>query len=165
MALTYHWEFVTGLGSMTAVETDGAIQSLYLTNCGRHEPPVPKESIAMSTKTLTELAQWIEKYLVGEAPVMNFVLRPRGTEFQQKVWKLLREIPYGERTTYGAIAKALEQQEGRRMSAQAVGQAVGHNHILILIPCHRVVGSDGSMTGFGAGIDVKEKLLAIESHM
>ncbi len=85
-------------------------------------------------------------------------LAPRGSEFRQRVWQMLLEIPYGEVTTYGALAKKL----GRSMSAQAVGGAVGHNPISILIPCHRVVGTDGSLTGYAGGIEKKVELLRLE---
>ena len=86
-----------------------------------------------------------------------------GSEFRQQVWKLLREIPYGETITYGGLAKRLARERGlERMSAQAVGGAVGHNEISIIVPCHRVVGSDGSLTGYAGGIDKKERLLILE---
>ena len=86
-----------------------------------------------------------------------------GSEFRRQVWKILREIPYGETITYGALAKRIAEEKGlKRMSAQAVGGAVGHNEISIIIPCHRVVGSDGSLTGYAGGIDKKERLLMLE---
>lgn len=86
-----------------------------------------------------------------------------GTPFQLAVWKILQEIPYGETTTYGEIAGKIARQKGlARMSAQAVGGAVGHNKISIIVPCHRVLGADGSLTGYAGGTDKKEKLLALE---
>ena len=90
-------------------------------------------------------------------------LHPEGSEFQRSVWEILLTIPYGQTTTYGAIAKQLAEMRGvPRMSAQAVGGAVGHNRISILIPCHRVVGANGSLTGYAGGIGKKEKLLELE---
>ena len=90
-------------------------------------------------------------------------LHLEGTAFRRAVWELLRKIPYGKTTTYGALAKQLAEKQGRpRMSAQAVGGAVGRNRIAILIPCHRVVGTNGSLTGYAGGIDKKEKLLRME---
>ena len=86
-----------------------------------------------------------------------------GSEFRRQIWNFLLEIPYGETTTYGALAKRIAKERGlERMSAQAVGGAVGHNEISIIVPCHRVVGSDGSLTGYAGGIDKKEKLLTLE---
>ena len=87
---------------------------------------------------------------------------PAGTAFQQSVWEILRTIPYGQTVTYGAIARRIEQNTGRRISAQAVGGAVGRNPISILIPCHRVVGTNGSLTGYAGGLDKKAYLLRIE---
>ena len=90
-------------------------------------------------------------------------LHPAGSAFQQAVWALLLQIPYGQTVTYGELARQLAEKQGRpRMSAQAVGGAVGHNKISIIIPCHRVVGTGGSLTGYAGGIDRKVKLLALE---
>lgn len=90
-------------------------------------------------------------------------LAPKGSEFRMAVWKILSEIPYGEVITYGEIAKQIARERGKeRMSAQAVGGAAGHNPISVIIPCHRVVGSDGSLTGYAGGIELKKKLLELE---
>ena len=97
---------------------------------------------------------WLARYFAGEKPMPSELpLCPIGGEFRQRVWSLLCQIPYGETTTYGALARALAAQMGRpSMSSQAVGGAVGHNPISIIIPCHRVVGSGGSLTGYAGGI-------------
>ncbi|VYU31995.1 Methylated-DNA--protein-cysteine methyltransferase [Eggerthella lenta] len=89
-------------------------------------------------------------------------VNPRGTAFQQRVWALLAEIPYGQLTTYGWIARRIEEQTGTRTSARAVGSAVGRNPISIILPCHRVVGSTGSLTGYAGGLNKKIALLGIE---
>ena len=107
------------------------------------------------------LKDWLEAYFSGKKPEMTIPLAPDGTEFQQAVWKLLREIPYGKTTTYGAIAKRLSSS-GKRAAAQAVGGAVGHNPISLLIPCHRVLGADGSLTGYAGGLEKKRALLELE---
>lgn len=102
-------------------------------------------------------------YFAGALRVFDLPLAPRGTAFQMAVWSLLRKIPVGTTTTYGALARELAgQREGRIPSAQAVGGAVGHNPIAIIIPCHRVVGADGSLTGYAGGLDRKAALLALE---
>ena len=102
--------------------------------------------------------QWLDRYFAGEKPaISDLLLAPIGGAFRQSVWNTLCEIPYGEVTTYGEIAKRL----GCR-SSQAVGGAVGHNPISIIIPCHRVVGSNGSLTGYAGGIQTKIKLLELE---
>ena len=109
-----------------------------------------------------ETCHWLDLYFGGSAPDFMPPLAPAGTAFQQSVWEILRTIPYGTTTTYGAIAKRLEQDTGKRMSAQAIGGAVGRNPISIIIPCHRVIGSDGSLTGYAGGLDKKEYLLRTE---
>lgn len=108
---------------------------------------------------------WLDRYFSGEKPGINELsLAPIGNEFRQEVWKILCEIPYGEVITYGDIAKKIAKKRGlASMSAQAVGGAVGHNPISIIIPCHRVVGSNGSLTGYAGGIENKVKLLQHEN--
>lgn len=108
--------------------------------------------------------RWFDKYFAGEKPdISELSLRPIGSEFRQEVWSILCEIPYGEVITYGYIAKKLAHKMGKKsMSGQAVGGAVGHNPISIIIPCHRVVGSNGSLTGYAGGINTKIKLLELE---
>lgn len=107
--------------------------------------------------------QWLDLYFAGERPDFLPPLHPCGTPFRLAVWRLLLEIPYGETTTYGALAQKLAEQLGKAcMSAQAVGGAVGRNPIPIVIPCHRVMGADGSLTGFGWGLERKAQLLTLE---
>ena len=104
-------------------------------------------------------AKWLDKYFALENPNPGALkMAPKGTEFQKAVWDALLKIPYGGVTTYGAIAKAI----GRPRGPQAVGQAVGHNPISIIIPCHRVIGTGGGLTGYAGGLSVKIKLLEIE---
>lgn len=109
-----------------------------------------------------QAAVWLDAYFAGKNPGPVPELSPQGSAFRRLVWAELRKIPSGQLTTYGAIAAQLAERTGRRVSAQAVGGAVGHNPIGILIPCHRVVGADGSLTGFAAGLDVKVALLQVE---
>lgn len=98
-----------------------------------------------------------------QSDILEIPLAPKGSSFRQEVWKILRDIPYGGLTTYGAIAKEMAARMGKEiMSAQAVGGAVGHNPVSIIIPCHRVVGTNGSLTGYAGGIDKKVKLLEHE---
>lgn len=108
--------------------------------------------------------KWLDRYFAGEKPdVLELPLAPEGSAFRQSVWNILCEIPYGEVVTYGYIAKRMAKIAGKKaMSAQAVGGAVGHNPISIIIPCHRVVGSNASLTGYAGGIKTKIKLLELE---
>ena len=111
-----------------------------------------------------EAKNWLNAYFAGKRPAISSLpLAPSGNEFRQAVWKKLCDIPYGECTTYGSIAKDIAKSMGKKsMSSQAVGGAVGHNPISVIIPCHRVVGANGSLTGYAGGIDKKIKLLAHE---
>lgn len=117
-----------------------------------------------AASVLAAAKRWLDRYFAGEEPLpAELPLAPVGSPFRQAVWKLLCGIPYGETTTYGAIAKKLAPMLGREtMSAQAVGGAVAHNPISVIIPCHRVLGSDGSLTGYAGGIDKKIWLLKKE---
>lgn len=111
-----------------------------------------------------ELAKkWLDIYFSGQEPDFMPAVHMSGSPFQLSVWKLLRQIPYGKTTTYGRLAEMIAQEAGiPRMSAQAVGGAVGHNQISIIIPCHRVVGAGGSLTGYAGGLDKKQQLLMLE---
>jgi methylated-DNA-[protein]-cysteine S-methyltransferase len=108
------------------------------------------------------LRNWLETYFGGKNPSLLVLLNPQGTPFQQMVWTMLQNIPYGKTTAYGAIAKQISAQGSIPMSARAVGGAVGRNPISLLIPCHRVIGSGGKITGYAGGIEKKEALLKLE---
>lgn len=106
---------------------------------------------------------WLDIYFAGREPDFTPSLHMIGSPFRLSVWKHLLEIPYGETITYGEIAKKIAGEMGRdRMSAQAVGGAVGHNPVSIIVPCHRVIGADGSLTGYAGGLDKKVRLLTLE---
>ena len=110
-----------------------------------------------------EVKHWLDIYFSGKKPDFTVPLHFTGTAFQKEVWHILCSIPYGQTMTYAEIAKQLAAKRGLpRMSAQAVGGAVGHNEISIIVPCHRVVGTNGSLTGYAGGIDKKVKLLSLE---
>lgn len=110
-----------------------------------------------------EVKRWLDIYFTGKEPDFMPPIHMIGTQFQMEVWEILRQIPYGKLTTYGEIAKQIAEKRGlERMSAQAVGGAVGHNEISIIVPCHRVVGTNGSLTGYAGGVDKKEAMLKLE---
>lgn len=114
-----------------------------------------------SLDILDEAVSWLDRYFSGQRPpIGDLKLRPEGTDFRQEVWSILMDIPYGQVTTYAGIASQVAKKLGRKsMSAQAVGGAVGHNPISIIIPCHRVIGSRGSLIGYAGGMDRKTWLL------
>ena len=110
-----------------------------------------------------QVETWLESYFFGEQTPITIPLQPKGTNFQERVWQMLQEIPYGETMTYGEIAQRIAKEKGvATYSAQAVGQAVGKNPISILIPCHRVLGKNGALTGYAGGVYRKEQLLKLE---
>lgn len=157
--------YVSPLGRLTLACDGDALTGLWIVgqkyeNRGLDTNSVPWED----AQPLVQARRWLERYFSGERPSPEeLTLRPRGTDFQCRVWKMLCQIPYGQCASYGAIARQLALKMGRRsMSAQAVGGAVGHNPISIIIPCHRVLGSDGSLTGYAGGVEKKAWLLAHE---
>lgn len=116
-----------------------------------------------SLPVFKQTKNWLDRYFKKQNPqIAELPLAPGGTLFRRQIWRLLCQIPYGEVITYGALAEKLALQTAKKVSARAVGGAVGHNPISIIIPCHRVVGARGSLTGYAAGLDVKIKLLALE---
>lgn len=123
-----------------------------------------EEQSQQAQEVLKKARDWLDRYFNREAPAISELsLAPIGSEFRQMVWQFLCEIPSGETTTYGEIARKVAARTGKKtMSAQAVGGAVGHNPISIIIPCHRVVGTNGSLTGYAGGIDKKIALLQLE---
>ena len=124
---------------------------------------LPADRVERETPALLEAKRWLDIYFSGKEPDFTPPLHPIGSAFRQSVWEILLQIPYGKTTTYGEIARQLSEKMGlSRMSAQAVGGAVGHNKIAIIIPCHRVVGANGSLTGYAGGIEKKGKLLELE---
>ena len=150
----------TRLGKIHAAARDNALVGLWF--IGQKYFPAgsdewqnkPDHPVFVTLKT------WLEDYFAGKKPKIKIPLSPKGTDFQQAVWKQLLKIPYGKTTSYGAIAVNLAG--GSKGSAQAVGGAVGHNPISLLIPCHRVMGADGSLTGYAGGLDKKRALLELE---
>lgn len=117
-----------------------------------------------SLPVFEQTAKWLDVYFSGQNPNFTPPLYLSSTQFRNEVWKILFTIPYGKIMTYGEIAKLMAENRGvEKMSAQSVGCAVGHNPISIIVPCHRVIGTDGSLTGYAGGVDIKEKLLKFEN--
>lgn len=124
---------------------------------------LPADRREACTPILADTKRWLDEYFSGKEPDFMPPLHPIGSPFRQAVWQTLRRIPYGKTVTYGEIAREMARQKGLpKMSAQAVGGAVGHNEISILIPCHRVVGAKGNLTGYAGGLSRKIQLLTLE---
>lgn len=125
---------------------------------------VEQEGVPADLPVFRRTAAWLDRYFTGERPESRELpLAPAGSAFRQEVWRLLCEIPFGRTVTYGELARTLSEKQGRRTCARAVGGAVGHNPISIVIPCHRVLGSGGALTGYAGGLDKKIKLLKHEN--
>lgn len=152
-------------GRLLLAEKEGALTGLWIEGQKYFMHSVKEEvQEKPDSAVLRRAADWLDRYFREEKPsVKELKLAPEGSGFRKEVWKILCKIPYGEVTTYKEIAKEIAAGCGlERMSAQAVGGAVSHNPISIIIPCHRVVGSNGSLTGYAGGIPNKIKLLTLE---
>ena len=151
MVYTCHYD--SPLGGILLAADEIGLTGLWFDGQKYFARKLPPAHIQQETPVLREAMRWLDVYFAGQEPDFLPPLHPEGSEFQRSVWEMLLTIPYGQTTTYGAIAKRLAEMRGvPRMSAQAVGGAVGHNRISILIPCHRVVGANGSLTGYAGGI-------------
>ncbi|NLK99641.1 MAG: methylated-DNA--[protein]-cysteine S-methyltransferase [Clostridiales bacterium] len=161
----YKTHYQSPLGDMLIASDEDNIIGLWIADQKYIDTTMPKDMVENSQiSILKEAIVWLDDYFAGKQPNLSRLpLAPIGGEFRQLVWSILMEIPYGELTTYGNIAKEVARRMGKdRMSAQAIGGAVGHNPISIIIPCHRVVGSNKNLTGYAGGIDIKVKLLEHE---
>ena len=160
-AFTQHYD--SPLGGILLAADEIGLTGLWFDGQKYFARDLPAERIERETPALAEARRWLNVYFTGKEPDFLPPLHPVGSAFRQAVWEILLQIPYGQTTTYSEIARQLAEKKGlARMSAQAVGGAVGHNEISIIIPCHRVVGTNGSLTGYAGGIDKKVKLLELE---
>ena len=138
----------TPVGEITIEEKDGSITRIY---------PGVTEALG-NASVLIKAKQQLEEYFSGKRKTFDLPLAPNGTEFQQKVWRALLEIPYGKTATYGELAEAV----GNPKAARAAGMALNKNPIPIIIPCHRVIGKNGTLTGFAWGVEAKKYLIVLE---
>ena len=148
-------EYPSPVGTLYLTADEGGLTGIWMHPAKTEDSPI-----------LSQAKVWLDGYFSGDPAEVTFPLNPHGTPFQKQVWELLLAIPYGETTTYGAIAREMALRTGKeKMSAQAVGQAVGANPIAIAIPCHRVVGANRTLTGYAGGLDKKEWLLRHEGWL
>lgn len=164
--MLYSMKYNSIIGELLLVEKNNFLigvwmtdQKYFLGSENKAEKIIEKE-----TKILLQTKKWLDRYFNNEKPSIDELpLAPIGTDFRKEVWRILCEIPYGEVITYGEIARKIAASRRiNRMSSQAVGGAVGHNPFTIIVPCHRVVGNNGNLTGYAGGIDKKIKLLTHE---
>lgn len=161
--MQYISHYQSPIGSILLAADDIGLTGLWFEGQKYFAFNLDKEHAEQETPLLKQAKHWLTIYFSGKKPDFSIPLHFTGTDFQNEVWTILCSIPYGQTTTYGKIAKQLAAQKGLpHMSAQAVGSAVGRNKISIIVPCHRVVGTNGSLTGYAGGIDKKIKLLNLE---
>lgn len=157
----YHSPF----GTITLASDGCALTGLWFDTQKPSEAFLIGRCTEKDLPVFSQAKTWLSVYFSGKDPGFTPPLALKDTAFRQEVWKLLLLIPYGKTVSYGEIAKKIAAQRGLcAMSAQAVGGAVGHNPVSLIVPCHRVIGKDGSLTGYGGGIPLKKRLLALEQQ-
>ena len=162
--MQYISHYASPVGNILLAADNTGLTGLWFEGQKYFALSLDKEHEEKEIPLFEEVKQWLDIHFSGKEPDFTVPLHFTGTDFQNEVWEILYTIPYGQTMTYGEIAKQIAVKKGLpRMSAQAVGGAVGHNEISIIVPCHRVVGTNGSLTGYAGGIDKKIKLLEHEN--
>lgn len=160
----YKTTYQSPLGTLYLAADDGALTGVWYHGSAHFCAGLSPTAQEHSFEIFSDTTAWLDAYFASKPLPQMPPLRLIGSEFQQQVWELLQEIPYGQTVTYGELAKEVARLRGMdKMSAQAVGGSVGRNRISILVPCHRVVGAQGKLTGYAGGTERKEFLLALES--
>lgn len=161
--MLYYKKLASPLGEITLRSDGEALTGLWFADDKHYGAKDIAGAALADLDVFMQAEAWLAEYFAGREPKVSVPLKLQGSEFQMQVWRLLQDIPYGRLVTYGNIAKKIAAQKGlARMSAQAVGGAVGHNPLCIIVPCHRVVGANGSLTGYGGGMWRKVRLLELE---
>lgn len=161
--MQYRSHYNSRIGGITLASDGEALTGLWFDGQKYFADTLGKEHEDKDLPIFTETKKWLDIYFNGEVPDSTPSIHVIGSDFRKAVWEVLMKIPYGQTTTYGQIAKQIANKKGiSRMSSQAIGGAVGHNSISLIIPCHRVVGTNGSLTGYAGGIDKKIWLLEHE---
>lgn len=161
--MQYTAKYQSPLGEMLMAADAVGLTGLWFAGGKFYAAGLDPEHEEGNLPVFESVKKWLDLYFSGKEPDFMPPIHLIGSPFRLDVWKLLLQIPYGKTVTYGELAKMIARQRGiSRMSAQAVGGAVGHNGISIIVPCHRVVGADGSLTGYAGGMDKKERLLTLE---
>ncbi|MDD3114604.1 MAG: methylated-DNA--[protein]-cysteine S-methyltransferase [Anaerovibrio sp.] len=161
--MQYTTTYQSPLGKILLAADNIGLTGLWFENQKFYPACTAPEYETGDVPVLADAKRWLDSYFAGQRPDFMPAVHMLGTPFQLKVWEILQTIPYGKTVTYREIARKIAAGQGlARMSAQAVGGAVGRNKISIIVPCHRVIGSDNSLTGYAGGIDTKEALLRLE---
>ena len=159
------FHYTSPIGGITLASDGEALTGLWFDGQKYFPNKLVDESTEAELPIFTQTCNWLDIYFSGKEPSFTPLISQRTTPFRKAVYDILLTIPYGQTITYGGVARILAERQGvERMSAQAVGGAVGHNPIGIIIPCHRVVGTDGRLTGYAGGLDKKVALLKLEEY-
>ena len=165
--MIYYKEYASPIGKLTLVSDGISLIGLYIENQKYFLENIKEEMQRKDELIIFKnTEEWLDRYFAGLKPdIKGLKLKPQGSDFRVMVWQILENIPYGEVITYGDIAKKVAKIMGKsKMSSQAIGGAVSHNPISIIIPCHRVVGTKNSLVGYAGGLDIKKKLLDFEKN-
>lgn len=157
------WRYESPLGTMVLAADGESLIGAWWLEQKHYGSTLQRHAVEWQRNEVIDKAiAWLDEYFAGKSVDWQPPMRLEGSPWQRTVWRHLSVIAYGATTSYGAIARAIEAESGRRVSAQAVGNAVGRNPISLFVPCHRVVGADGSLTGYAAGLRIKQSLLLME---
>lgn len=156
--MKHYCYYHTPIGRLLLIGEDGMLEQLHFPNSA--EQTVIEDNWHQDEECFADVLQQLEEYFAGHRQEFSVKMRLKGTDFQRRVWQELRQIPYGKTASYGDIAKRIDNPKACR----AVGAANGKNPVPIIIPCHRIIGNDGSMTGFGGGLELKRTLLELENR-
>ena len=161
--MSYISHYMSPLGNITVASDGHALTGLWFEGQKYYGSTLSDKQMKKNLPVFRETEKWLDLYFEGKQPDFIPELALQGSSFRRSVWELLLSIPYGQTVTYGELAVAVAEKLGySSMSAQAVGGAVGHNPVSLIVPCHRVIGADGSLTGYAAGIERKKALLSLE---
>lgn len=161
--MQYTSKYQSPVGKILLAADDIGLTGLWFDGEKYYALKLDKDHEEKEIPVFSDVKRWLDIYFSGRKPDFMPPIHMVGTPFQMEVWNILNTIPYGQTTTYGEIAKQIAEKRGlTRMSAQAVGGAVGHNEISLIVPCHRVIGTNGSLTGYAGGIDKKTYFLKLE---
>lgn len=156
--MKHYCYYQSPIGRLLLIGAEGALEALHFPN--EVQDRVIDDSLEYDETPFRPVLEQLSEYFAGKRQHFSLALAPKGTEFQQRVWQELRNIPYGQTTSYGEVAARI----GNPKAGRAVGMANGKNPLPIIVPCHRVIGKDGSLTGFGGGLEIKQHLLDLEKQ-
>ncbi len=161
--MIYTSKYNSPVGEISLASNGKELVGLWIDGQKYFADRLPKDHTERELPVFVQTKKWLDIYFSGKAPDFTPPLNTDGiSPFRKRVWEIMLDIPFGQTSTYGKIAKQIAEETGKKVSGQAVGGAVGHNSISIIIPCHRVVGTNGSLTGYAGGIDKKIRLLETE---